>query len=179
MDPAFHKEKEYTIEDIYALPDGTRAELIDGQIYSMAPPSRTHQKISGYLYHEIYDYIKQRDGKCEVYAAPFAVFLNNDDQTYLEPDLSVICDTDKLEEKGCMGAPDWVIEIVSKSSKPRDYIKKMFLYHTAGVREYWIVDPGKNMVSVYGFEANRVEQYDFGEEVPVGIFEEFSILFEL
>ncbi len=94
MNPAFHKEKEYTIEDIYALPDGKRAELIDGQIYSMAHPSRTHQKISGYLYHEIYDYIKQRDGKCEVYAAPFAVFLNNDDQTYLEPDLSVICDTD-------------------------------------------------------------------------------------
>ncbi|RAZ94504.1 Uma2 family endonuclease, partial [Klebsiella oxytoca] len=85
---------------IYALPDGERAELIDGQIYDMAPPSRTHQRISSYLHNEIYNHIKKNGGSCEVYAAPFAVFLNEDDTTYLEPDISVICDSSKLDERG-------------------------------------------------------------------------------
>ena len=138
---AIKEDKVYTIEDIYALPEGERAELIDGRIYYMAPPNRNHQKISGYLYYEIYDHIKRNNGKCEIYAAPFAVFLNEDDATYLEPDISVICDLSKLDDKGCHGAPDWIIEIVSPSSKPRDYMTKLFKYRTAGVREYWIVDP--------------------------------------
>lgn len=165
----------YTIDDIYSLPDGKHAELIDGEIYYMAPPSWTHQKISMFLSNEISAYIKKNSRGCEVLAAPFAVFLNNDDQTYLEPDISVICDRAKLDEYGCHGAPDWIIEIVSPSSKSRDYMKKMFLYNAAGVREYWIVDPGKNMTSVYGFETNQVEQYSFGEEVPVGIYGDFYI----
>lgn len=169
------KEEIYTIDDIYALPDGKRAELIDGEIYYMAPPSWTHQRISGYLYNEIASYIKENNGKCQVLAAPFAVFLNNDDMNYVEPDISVICDSTKLDEKGCHGAPDWVIEIVSQSSKSRDYMTKLFKYRTAEVREYWIVDPEKQMVMVYGFEKNTVEQYNFGEDVPVGIYDGFSI----
>lgn len=178
MDAALKEGKFYTIEDIYALPDGTRAELIDGQIYSMALPSWTHQRISMNLSNAISSYIKNMQGDCQVLAAPFAVFLNDDDEIYLEPDISVICDVSKLDEKGCHGAPDWVIEIVSPSSKPRDYIKKMLLYHEAGVREYWIVDPEKNMVSVYGFEADLVEQYHFSEAVPAGIFENLFIKVE-
>lgn len=171
--------KIYTIEDIYALPDGVRAELIDGEIYYMATPSRTHQKISGEIYYNIADHIKHNHGECEVYAAPFSVFLNDQDDTnYLEPDITVVCDTSKLDEKGCHGAPDWVIEIVSPTSKPRDYIKKLLQYCTAGVREYWIVDPEKQMVSVYGFEAYMVEQYSFGDAVPSGIFEGFSMTIE-
>lgn len=170
------RKKVYTIEDIYALPDGERAELIDGQIYSMAPPSWTHQKILNFLNNEIYNYIKSKGGTCEVLPAPFAIFLDkNDDKNYLEPDLSVICDPSKLDEKGCHGAPDWIIEIVSPSSKSRDYMTKLFKYRTAGVREYWIVDPDKQMVMVYGFESDAVEQYSFEEEVPVGIYEGFSI----
>ena len=169
------KEKIYTIDDIYALPDGERAELIDGEIYYMAPPSRTHQRISGKLYQIIANYIDSKGGKCEIYAAPFAVFLNDDDINYLEPDISVICDQSKLDDKGCHGAPDWVIEIVSPSSKPRDYMTKLFKYRTAGVREYWIVDSDKQMTMVYGFEKDTVEQYDFNEDVPVGIYEGFSI----
>ena len=175
---AVKKEEIYTIDDIYALPDGERAELIEGKIYYMAPPSWKHQRISSYLHNEIYNYIKDNHGKCEVLAAPFAVFLNNDDINYVEPDISVICDRSKLDEKGCHGAPDWVIEIVSQSSKPRDYMTKLFKYRTAGVREYWIVDPKKQMVSVYGFEKDVVEQYNFGEDVPVGIYEGFSIRVE-
>jgi len=169
------KEEVYTIADIYALPDGERAELIDGKIYYMAPPSLGHQRISGYLYHEIYNYIKRGNGKCEVLAAPFAVFLNDDDINYVEPDISIICDRSKLDEKGCHGAPDWIIEIVSPSSKPRDYVKKMLKYGTAGVREYWIVDQEKERVTVYYFEKETIEEYSFGEEVPVGIYEGFAI----
>ncbi len=169
------KEKIYTIDDIYALPDGERAELIDGEIYYMAPPSRTHQRISGKLYQIIANYIDSKGGKCEIYAAPFAVFLNDDDINYLEPDISVICDQSKLDDKGCHGAPDWVIEIVSPSSKPRDYMTKLFKYRTAGVREYWIVDPDKQMTMVYGFEKDTVEQYNFNEDVLVGIYDGFSI----
>lgn len=172
---ALKKEDHYTIEDIYALPDGQRAELIDGKIYYMAPPSWSHQRISSYLHNQIYNYIKDNNGQCEVLAAPFAVFLNDDDINYLEPDISVICDQSKLDEKGCHGAPDWVIEIVSPSSKPRDYMTKLFKYRTVSVREYWIVDPDKRMVMVYGFEKDTVEQYNFGDDVPVGIYDGFSI----
>ncbi len=175
---ALRKEEIYTIDDIYALPDGERAELIDGKIYYMAPPSRTHQRISGKLYQTIANYIDSKGGKCEIYAAPFAVFLNDDDINYLEPDISVICDQSKLDDKGCHGAPDWVIEVVSPSSKPRDYMAKLFKYRNAGVMEYWIVDPDKQMTMVYGFEKDIVEQYNFGEDVPSGIYEGFVIKVE-
>lgn len=169
------KEEIYTIEDIYALPDGERAELIDGKIYYISPPGRMHQKISWKLHQTIANYIDSKNGGCEVYAAPFAVFLNADDINYVEPDISVICDLSKLDDKGCYGAPDWIIEIVSPSSKPRDYMTKLFKYRTAGVREYWIVDPDKQMVMVYLFEKDIVEQYNFEEDIPVGIYEGFHI----
>ncbi|MCI9110177.1 MAG: Uma2 family endonuclease [Lachnospiraceae bacterium] len=175
---SLRKGEIYTIDDIYALPDGERAELIDGKIYYMAPPSRTHQRISGKLYQTIANYIDSTGGKCEIYAAPFAVFLNDDDINYLEPDISVICDQSKLDDKGCHGAPDWVIEVVSPSSKPRDYMAKLFKYRNAGVMEYWIVDPDKQMTMVYGFEKDIVEQYNFGEDVPSGIYEGFVIKVE-
>lgn len=101
--------------------------------------------------------------------------MNGDDTVYLEPDISVICDKNKLTEEGCKGAPDWILEIVSPTSRQMDYNKKLFKYRSAGVREYWIVDPDKKMTMVYGFEKDIVEQYHFGEDVPVGIYEGFSI----
>ena len=100
------EEKVYTIDDIYALPEGERAELIDGHIYYMAPPNRTHQKISMELSARILEYIRSHKGKCEVYAAPFAVYLDDTTGTYVEPDISVICDPYKLDDQGCNGAPD-------------------------------------------------------------------------
>ncbi len=172
------QEEIYTIDDIYALPDGERAELIDGKIYYMAPPSRKHQKISWKLHQAIANYIDKNDGECEVYAAPFAVFLDKNDANYVEPDISVICDLSKLDDKGCNGAPDWIIEIVSQNSKSTDYFTKLFKYRTAGVREYWIVDPMKELVMVYKFEKEAMEQYSFGENVPVGIYEGFHIKVE-
>ena len=175
---ALKKEEIFTIDDIYALSDGERAELIDGKIYYMDPPSRTHQKISWKLHQAIANYIDSKDGKCEVYAAPFAVFLNEDDINYMEPDISVVCDLSKLDDKGCHGAPDWIIEIVSPTSKPRDYMTKLFKYRMAGVREYWIADPLKRRVTVYFFEKESVEEYSFGADIPVGIFEGFSMKIE-
>ena len=165
----------YTIDDIYALPEGERAELIDSQIYYLATPSRTHQRILFSLSRKIADYIDSKGGNCEVDIAPFAVFLNNDDVNYVEPDISVICDPSKLDEKGCYGAPDWIIEIVSPTSRQMDYYKKLFKYRTAGVREYWIVDPTKELVMVYRFEKETMEQYSFKEDIPVGIYDDFSI----
>lgn len=172
---ALNKEEIYTIDDIYALPDGERAELIDGRIYYMAPPSTKHQRLLNYINTEINLYIRNHNGECEVFPAPFAVFLNENDKNYVEPDISVICDISKLTDKGCNGAPDWIIEIVSPGSKHMDYFTKLFKYRTAGVKEYWIVDPEKDSVMVYRFEEETMEQYSFGDVVPVGIYEGFSI----
>ena len=150
--PAFEQKRLYTIDDIYALPDGERAELIDGQMYAMAPPSRKHQDILSFLHLAIGNYIAGRNGGCKVYPAPFAVFLSADPSKYLEPDLSVICDKSKLDARGCNGAPDWIIEIVSPGSRSMDYYTKLSLYRCFGVREYWIVDPMKQTVLVYDME---------------------------
>lgn len=167
----------YTIEDIYNLPEGQRAELIDGELYMMATPNRIHQELVTEFTYLIKDYIKNKNGDCKVYPSPFAVFLNADDKIYLEPDISVICDKNKLTDEGCKGAPDWIIEIVSPSSKPRDYMTKLFKYGTAGVREYWIVDPMKQRVMVYNFEHDTVEEYSFSEKVKAGIYKDFEIDF--
>lgn len=169
------KEKIYTIDDIYALPDGERAELIDGKIYYMAPPNTKHQRLVSDLHYQIRDFIQQNNGGCEVFPAPFAVFLNDNNKDYVEPDISVICDKNKITDNGCNGAPDWVIEIVSPSSKLMDYFTKLFKYPTSGVREYWIVDPIKERVTVYFFEKESVEEYSFGTDIQAGIYNGFNI----
>ncbi len=164
------KERIYTIDDIYALPDGERAELIDGQIYMMAPPNTRHQVIVGELYATIRNYIKSKSGSCKPYVSPFAVFLNEDNKNYVEPDLTVVCSPDKVDEKGCHGAPDWVIEVVSPATQSKDYGIKLFKYRMAGVREYWIINPLKGIVNVYDFEnESGTGLYSFDDEIPVCI----------
>ena len=118
----------YTSEDYWNLPEGERAELIDGKFYDMAPPSRIHQEISGQIYKTITNYIDARRGSRKVYAAPFAVNLDADDRDWVEPDISVICDPNKLTDHGCSGAPDLIFEIVSPSSRRMDYNRKNTLY---------------------------------------------------
>lgn len=174
---ALVKDKIYTLEDIYNLPEGQRAELIDGHIYMMAPPSRQHQEIVGELFGIIREYIKKNNGQCKPYIAPFAVFLNEDNMNYVEPDISVICDQNKLNEKGCVGAPDWIIEIISPGSQRMDYMIKLFKYRIAGVREYWIVDKAKDRIIVYNFENDDMKEYDFSDIVEVGIYKDFGIDF--
>ncbi len=175
---ALAQEKIYTIDDIYALPDGERAELIDGQIYYMAPPTRKHQRIAGEIFATIREYINAKSGSCEVDIAPFAVFLNKDDvKNYVEPDISVICDPNKLTDKGCFGAPDWIVEIVSPGSRRVDYFTKLFKYRTAGVREYWIVDPDKKRITVYDFESEDTRDYTFSDSIKAGIYDDLYIDF--
>ena len=166
----------YTIKDIYALPEGERAELIDGKIYYMAPPSTRHQRLLNFISTEINIYIRDNSGECEVFPSPFAVFLNKDDKNYVEPDISVICDPGKLTDKGCFGAPDWIIEVVSPGSRRMDYFTKLFKYRTAGVREYWIVNPKTNIINVFDFECEQASgQYRFDETIPVCIYDTLSV----
>lgn len=161
----------YTSEDYWNLPDGKRAELIDGKFYDMAPPSRIHQKLVFTISRVLGNYIADHHGSCEVYPAPFAVNLDAANKDWVEPDVSVICDPDKLTERGCLGAPDLIFEIVSPSSRRMDYNRKAGLYSEVGVREYWIVDPVKERVTVYHYEEDAAPViYSFTQDIPVGIY---------
>ena len=170
----------YTEEDYYNLPENVRAELIDGQIYYMSAPSRIHQKILMFLSKTIANYIDSKDGSCEVYPAPFAVKLfEDDDKTVVEPDISVICDPNKLTDRGCTGAPDWIVEIVSPSTSSHDYIRKLNLYAKAGVKEYWIIDPRTEKVFVYHLDQADVnaDSYTFQDKIKVNIYDDLWIGF--
>lgn len=141
---------------------------------------RQPEDISAYpdiFFQKISSCIETHKGPCEIYAAPFAVFLNQDDRTYVEPDISVICDPDKLDDRGCNGAPDWIIEIVSPASRRMDYSLKLFKYRLAGVREYWIVDPDKNRVTVWNFVTDDIGEYSFADTVKAGIHDELYLDF--
>lgn len=176
----FAQAKRYTEEDYYHLPENVRAELIEGNlIYNQAAPSRIHQAILSELHTVINNYIKSKGGSCRVYPAPFAVKLRENRKTIVEPDISVICDTNKLTDRGCTGAPDWIIEIVSPGNPSHDYILKLNLYANAGVREYWIVDPSRERILVYHLEQTdfSVETYTFQDSVPVKIYKNMQIDF--
>lgn len=172
--------KGHTTADIEALPERERAELIDGEMFMMAPPTWTHQELLTKLLFEIELYIRRKKGTCRVLPAPFGVYIKNDNRNFVEPDISVICDEEKKNEKGCLGAPDWIIEIVSPSSKKMDYERKTALYREAGVREYWIVDPDRETVTVY--EARRWDapvSHFFLEQIKAGIYEDLYIDFSM
>ena len=162
-----------TADDYWSLPDDRRAELIDGVLYDMTPPGRRHQKISMALSHVLSAYVAKNGGTCEVYAAPFAVNVDKPGANWVEPDLVVVCDPAKLSDRGCEGAPDLVVEIVSPSSQRRDYITKTALYERSGVREYWIVDPAAGHTMVYRFSSDSAVPvtYAMDDPVPVGIWE--------
>jgi Uma2 family endonuclease len=143
---ALQKSKHYTYADYLTWDGDTRYELIDGVPYLMSPaPGRMHQSISGALFSQLYAFLKGKT--CKVFYAPFDVRLDNN--TVLQPDLLVVCDHAKLDEKGCQGAPDLVVEILSPSTSGRDKLLKFNKYLEAGVREYWIVDPSDKTVTVH------------------------------
>ena len=168
--------KVHTFEDILALPEGEHAELIDGEMFMMASPTRGHQDAVIWLATHIYNYIQGKKGKCRVYASGFAVFPKKDNINYVEPDVTVVCDRDKLDERGCNGAPEWAIEIVSPSSIKMDYERKKKLYQESGVEEYWIVDLQKEQVKVYRFSEDVPERdYSFEETVRVGIYDDLGL----
>ncbi|MBR4341110.1 MAG: Uma2 family endonuclease [Lachnospiraceae bacterium] len=134
------KQGEYTVEDYMALPDGDRKELIDGVFYDMATPTNIHQEIVGYMFFEIKSFINANKGKCRAVLAPSAVQLDCDNKTMVEPDIYIVCNPDKIKKFGNYGAPDFVLEVLSDSTRNKDLKIKSFKYMNAGVREIWYID---------------------------------------
>lgn len=167
------KQGEYTLEDYSALPDEERWELIDGYLIRMDSPTTEHQIILGNLYIAFRKCIDDHHAPCKVLFAPMDVQLDMDDRTIVEPDLIVLCDSEKLRKKRLFGAPDLLVEILSPSTRSKDTIWKNRKYQSAGVKEYWMVDPEKRKVLVNCFENTEGEYrsrfYDFSEKIPVGI----------
>ncbi len=171
MNAELAERRDFTVEDIERLPDGVRAELIDGQIFYFASPRTIHQRLQAELFYTLLHHVKMSEGRCEVFVAPMSVKLVDDGKNYLEPDIIVICDSDHILDDGCHGAPDLVIEIVSKSTSKRDYGIKMLKYRTAGVKEYWIVDPIRETVMVSWFEdETQNELYSLHDEIEFHLF---------
>ena len=152
--------KQYTDSDYLTWQFTERVELIKGWIYKMSPaPRRRHQKISSKISNEFFTFLKGRT--CEIYTAPFDVRLikdkgkNSEIETVVQPDISIICDKSKLDERGCVGSPDLVIEILSLSTSKKDYGVKFDLYEENGVKEYWIVNPELNSIEIYSLENQK------------------------
>lgn len=154
-----------------------RWERIDGIIYDMTPPpSSQHQSIVGSLYGEFYNYLKGRP--CRAFPAPVGVWLDDEDDNYVEPDITVICDPSKIHKKGCVGVPDLVVEVLCPSTALKDKRVKLKRYRLSGVREYWVVDPLNQIVEVYKLSENGfTEPQVFGKDETVkdGIFEGLEI----
>jgi len=184
------KKEQYTFADVLSWNGNERIEIIDGEAYMMAPPSSYHQEISMELARQLANFL---DGKrCRVYPAPFGVRLFEQDgdtpenvDTMVEPDISVVCDRNKVDKYGCKGAPDMIVEILSPSTHRHDRLVKLNLYQRAGVREYWIVDPETKTVQVFLPDDNasfRLHE-DYGKEdvakvnVLDGCFIELSKVF--
>lgn len=168
---------QYTVADIEALPEGVRAELIDGELFvRMETPTVNHQDILMGLSFQIEAYIQRKKGSCHVYPAPLGVRIKKDIHNYVEPDITLICDSEKLDRKGCYGAPDLVIEIVSSSNRKMDYVRKLALYRETGVREYWIVDPKHRQVTVYEWEqSDQPALHPFSERIKVGVYDDLYL----
>ena len=166
-------KRKYTSDEFLAMTDlEGRYELVSGEIYAMSPsPGFIHQKIVSRLCRKIGNYIEDSGGNCEVMVAPSDVKL--DDENTVQPDIFVVCDNSKFDEHGCVGAPDWIIEILSPSNSDRDTVEKLALYAKTGVREYWIVDPMHEKVLVYPFaESKATGIFTFDNEVTAGIYKD-------
>lgn len=171
---------QYTVEDLEALPElpeGVFIELIDGELFIvMDAPAEVHQDILMGLSFQIEAYIQRKKGKCRVYPAPFGVRIKDDSHNFVIPDISLICRDEILDSKGCNGAPDLVIEIVSPSNRKMDYVRKHTLYREAGVREYWIVDPKHEQVTVHHFEHGKDPAlHPFTERIKVGVYDDLYL----
>lgn len=177
--PALHPEQELvTLEQYEALPDEFRAEVFDGVIYNMSSPSQIHQALLTELLVLFSTYLKKQNGTCRVFPAPFDVKLSDQPLTIVQPDILIVCDLNKLDEKRCNGAPDFILEIVSPGSQTDDYIRKLYYYKKYGVREYWIVDPKRKTITVNYFENNLVSiPYSFDAVLKVHIYDNLYIDF--
>lgn len=182
--PVPESKKKYTYADYLTWPEGERWEIIDGVPYQQAAPSTVHQEILMELARQIANYLK--DKSCKVYPAPFCVRLtkgneisNEDIKKVVEPDITIVCDQSKVDEQGCNGAPDMIVEIISPSSIKTDRIIKFNIYEKAGVKEYWIVEPEGKIVSVFLLQENvrygRQEIYSEEDQITLNIIPDLLI----
>ncbi|MDQ7824249.1 MAG: Uma2 family endonuclease [Candidatus Eremiobacteraeota bacterium] len=183
MEPLARRDR-YTYKDYCDIPGEERYEVIEGILYQMTPaPSRRHQDLLGGLFTAFHNHL--RGHACRVYCAPFDVRLpargEKDDEagTVVQPDISVICDPGKLDDLGCLGSPDLIIEIASRGSASRDYVKKLALYERHGVREYWVVHQDDRTVMVFTLndsgEYGRPAVYSSEDTVKAGLFPDLAI----
>ena len=166
-----HQKTSYTIKDYDALPEDARVELIDGQFYDLAEAHSGHQAVAGFVYREFLNYVLKNGGDCVPFL-PIDVVLDNDDKTVVCPDVAIVCDRSKLKNGRLFGAPDFVLEVLSPSTRKKDMHLKLHKYSNAGVREYWMVDPVKRQIIVYDLEHAEFPVI-YGEDaiVPVGIWD--------
>lgn len=164
------RQGSYTLEDYLRISEDKRCELIDGVIYDMASPTRRHQRIVVKLAHYFEAFIEEHGGSCQVYVS-IDTQLDKDDRTIVQPDLAVVCHEEELEQR-VWGAPEFVVEVLSKSTRNNDMTLKLHKYEGAGVKEYWIIDPEKQRVLVYLFSEDDVdlEIYSLEDKVPVHVF---------
>jgi Uma2 family endonuclease len=177
MQQAHQKTQKYTYADYVQWDDDIRHELIDGVVYDMDAPSTIHQRISRRIFIEFANFLEGK--KCEAFYAPFDVRLNPDtaDDTVVQPDILVVCDPKKIGTKGCLGAPDLIVEILSPSSMRMDMHVKMKRYRAAGVREYWIVNPELQVVMTYLLNEGTYIAWTYGrgDVIPVSILDDFQL----
>ena len=186
-----------TVEEFFAIygDKDERYELIDGIAYMMAAPNTVHQDLSMFLSAELFNFLKGK--KCRAFAAPYDVFLNESPKdangkliknkrtkgTVVQPDLMVICDKEKIKPDGCHGAPDFIIEILSTSTKDKDAGPKFYKYFSRGTKEYWLVDPEEQTIDVYEFIPNAkklkalLERFTFEDKVKSHVLEGLEIDF--
>lgn len=179
--------KTYTYKDYLAYDENERIEIIEGEIINMSPaPSRIHQEIVSEIHYKLKEYIKSNNLSCKVYPAPFDVILKNDDEEIInsknivQPDISVICDKNKLTEKGCTGSPDMIVEVISPYNPSNDYVRKLNLYEKFKIKEYWIINPMRKNILVYVLTENGYDApitYTFSDKIKVNIYDNLEIDF--
>ncbi len=163
----------HTVEEYFALPEDFRAELIDGYFYELTAPSTAHQIIVTRIWAKIDSCIKEHQQDCLALVAPFGVQLDKDDKTMVEPDVMIFCNMEELLNTHYYGAPDFVAEVLSPSTRSKDMLLKLKKYYEAGVKEYWIIDPKYRCVIVYDLAEDLMafEKYSFDDQIPLLISE--------
>lgn len=169
---SYDRQGSYTLEDYMSLPEEQRVELIDGVIYDMGAPSLPHQMIGGEIFTQIMQFVKANKGKCIPFIAPTDVQIDCDNRTIVQPDVMIVCDRSKLNHNRVFGAPDFVAEVLSPSTKNKDILIKSAKYQNAGVREYWMIDPAERKILVMNFDRDTsMDMYTFDDKVPIGIYD--------
>lgn len=163
-------QRKYTAEQYFEVTRNFTqlTELYQGEIVMQASPGTMHNMIVSGMFFTMFSFVRFRKGKCRVFQAPYDVVLSEDN--VVVPDLMVVCDASKIDDKRCHGVPDFIAEVVS-SNRTDDYCRKLEIYREAGVREYWIIDPAERKVSVYLNGCETPAVYSFDDSIPVYIWD--------